>query len=241
MKALLQALDKWESRLEDIFDGKPADNLDAALTDTVNRFPVDIQPFRDMIDGMRSDISKSRYQTYDDLYGYCYRVAGTVALMVMPVMGVDPKYKVIFLDIIFRNYQHACLLSTACSDEVVGPFHLSSSELQCLQGDLEPVYRAALALGTANQLTNILRDVGEDIKERNRIYVPLDELAKFNITQGDLMGGMHCTTTGKMDDRYVRFMKHMVSLTNQLSSAARLLVTCLLDSVHQHRPRPGFQ
>lgn len=47
-----------------------------------------------MIDGMRSDIVKARYQTYDDLYGYCYRVAGTVALMVMPVMGVDPKYKV---------------------------------------------------------------------------------------------------------------------------------------------------
>lgn len=35
------------------------------------------------------------------------------------------------------------------------------------------MYRAALALGTANQLTNILRDVGEDIRERNRIYVPL--------------------------------------------------------------------
>lgn len=41
---------------------------------------------------------------------------------------------------------------------------------------MEPVYRAALALGTANQLTNILRDVGEDLETRNRIYVPLDEL-----------------------------------------------------------------
>lgn len=79
-----------------------------------------------------------------------------------------------------------------------------------VQGDLEPVYRAALALGTANQLTNILRDVGEDIKERNRIYVPLDDLAKFNITEEELLGGMHCTTTGKMDDRYVQFMKYMV-------------------------------
>lgn len=38
------------------------------------------------------------------------------------------------------------------------------------------MYRAALALGTANQLTNILRDVGEDLETRNRIYVPLDEL-----------------------------------------------------------------
>jgi 15-cis-phytoene synthase len=90
----LQALDRWEERLEAIFEGKPYDNLDAALTDTVNKFPVEIQPFRDMIDGMRSDMVKLRYKTYDELYKYCYQVAGTVALMVMPVMGMDPKYKV---------------------------------------------------------------------------------------------------------------------------------------------------
>jgi hypothetical protein len=50
-----------------------------------------------------------------------------------------------------------------------------------LQGPLEPVYRAALALGTANQLTNILRDVGEDLETRNRIYVPLDELQQVGM------------------------------------------------------------
>ena len=37
-----------------------------------------------------------------------------------------------------------------------------------LQGPLEQVYKAALSLGVANQLTNILRDVGEDSIERDR-------------------------------------------------------------------------
>ena len=55
---------------------------------------VHIQPFRDMIDGMRMDLVKSRYRTYDELYGYCYKVAGTVALMTTPVMGIDPGYPV---------------------------------------------------------------------------------------------------------------------------------------------------
>ena len=54
------------------------------------------------------------------------------------------------------------------------------------QGPLERVYRAALALGTANQLTNILRDVGEDASQRNRIYVPLDELAAFKIREEEV-------------------------------------------------------
>lgn len=58
--------------------------------------------------------------------------------------------------------------------------------IMCLQGPLENVYKAALALGTANQLTNILRDVGEDVNERNRIYVPLDELEQFSIAESDV-------------------------------------------------------
>ena len=52
------------------------------------------QPFRDMIEGMRMDLVKSRYRTFDELYGYCYKVAGTVALMTTPVMGIDPAYPV---------------------------------------------------------------------------------------------------------------------------------------------------
>lgn len=41
-------------------------------------------------------------------------------------------------------------------------------------------------LGMAFQLTNITRDVGEDAR-RNRIYLPLDELAKFNVTEEDIL------------------------------------------------------
>jgi phytoene synthase len=54
------------------------------------------------------------------------------------------------------------------------------------QGPVEAVHKAALALGTANQLTNILRDVGEDAVERNRIYVPLEELDHFGISESEV-------------------------------------------------------
>jgi phytoene synthase len=116
------ALDRWEKRLDDLFTGRPYDMLDAALSDTISKFPIDIQPFRDMIEGMRSDLRKTRYKNFDELYMYCYYVAGTVGLMSVPVMGIAPESK----------------------------------------ATTESVYSAALALGIANQLTNILRDVGEE-------------------------------------------------------------------------------
>ena len=47
---------------------------------------------------------------------------------------------------------------------------------------------AAVALGIANQLTNILRDVGED-RGRGRIYLPLEDLERFGYSEDDLMAG----------------------------------------------------
>uniref|UniRef100_A0A0D3HWZ4 15-cis-phytoene synthase n=1 Tax=Oryza barthii TaxID=65489 RepID=A0A0D3HWZ4_9ORYZ len=157
-----KALDRWEKRLEDLFEGRPYDMYDAALSDTVSKFPVDIQPFKDMIEGMRLDLWKSRYRSFDELYLYCYYVAGTVGLMTVPVMGIAPDSK----------------------------------------ASTESVYNAALALGIANQLTNILRDVGEDSR-RGRIYLPLDELAEAGLTEEDIF-------RGKVTDKWRKFMKGQI-------------------------------
>ena len=180
-----EALDKWEERLENIFAGKPLDVVDATLADTVSKFPVDIQPFRDMVDGMRMDLVKPRYETFDELYEYCYRVAGTVGLMSMPIMGLDENYL----------------------------------------GDLQSVYKAALSLGLANQLTNILRDVGEDARERNRIYVPLEDLAEFGITEDEVLTGL--VKNGKVDERWVKFMKFQIARARECFASAEAGVNCL--------------
>lgn len=47
------ALDRWESRLEELFQGRPFDMLDAALADTVAKFPVDIQVWILFLDQIR--------------------------------------------------------------------------------------------------------------------------------------------------------------------------------------------
>ena len=39
---------------------------------------------------MVMDLDQNRFDSFDELYVYCYRVAGTVGLMTMPIMGVAP-------------------------------------------------------------------------------------------------------------------------------------------------------
>ena len=83
---------EWEQKLQSTFDGKPIDNADVALADAVQQFPINIQPFRDMIAGQKMDLYRSRYDNFDELKLYCYRVAGTVGLMSNAVLGVKKSH-----------------------------------------------------------------------------------------------------------------------------------------------------
>jgi phytoene synthase len=61
--------------------------------------------------------------------------------------------------------------------------------------------RYAVALGHALQLTNILRDVGEDLANGVRIYLPLADMARFQYTERDLVGRVH-------DGRFMAMMAY---------------------------------
>ena len=52
-------------------------------------------------------------------------------------------------------------------------------------------------LGLAFQLTNIIRDVGEDAR-KGRIYLPVNELQQFNVTAADILNGRHSENFEKL-------------------------------------------
>ena len=145
-------LDAWEENTKNVFQGNIKSELDSVLLDTIEKYPQSIQPYLDMIEGQRMDLTKFRYKDFDELKLYCYRVAGTVGLMTQNVMGIDSAY------------------TSAPWSDTPDPSD------------------AAIALGIANQLTNILRDVGED-RGRGRIYVPQADIKKFNYSEEKLLKG----------------------------------------------------
>lgn len=180
----LETLDQWEEHLESVFAGMPINDVDVALVDTLQRFPLEIQPFRDMIEGQRMDLYRSRYQSFEELRLYCYRVAGTVGLMSTAVIGTEPLGQ--------------------------APWNNNPQK---------PPLEEAVALGIANQLTNILRDVGEDAR-RGRIYIPLDDLALFDYTEADLIAGV-------IDDRWRALMQFQLQRAREYYTEAERGITAL--------------
>lgn len=91
------------------------------------------------------------------------------------------------MDLTRHRYRDFAELQTYCH-RVAGVVGLVSAEIF---GYANPqTLNYAENLGMAFQLTNIIRDVGEDAR-RDRIYLPLDELARFGVSVADLLHARH--------------------------------------------------
>ena len=74
----------------------------------------------------------------------------------------------------------------------------------------------AIELGLALQTTNIIRDVGKDLRT-NRVYLPQDELAQFGYTEPDLFASTH-------DERFVALMEHQAQRSHAFYARAAALL-----------------
>jgi len=87
------------------------------------------------------------------------------------------------MDLRYNRYPDFATLQSYCY-RVAGVVGLMAAEIF---GYRDPAtLKYAESLGTAFQLTNIIRDVGEDAR-RGRVYLPLDELARFGLSATDII------------------------------------------------------
>ncbi|HWG41952.1 MAG TPA: presqualene diphosphate synthase HpnD [Gemmataceae bacterium] len=150
------ALANWRWQLDEALSGTYSHPLHPAFHHTIEHYGIPRRYIEDVLDGVGMDLDTDRYETFADLYGYCYRVASAVGLACIHIWG-------------FRE---------------------------------ERAKDYAEAAGIALQLTNILRDLGEDA-ERGRVYLPREDLERFGYRAEDLQ-------RGQCDERFRALMRFQV-------------------------------
>jgi phytoene synthase len=81
----LTALDRIRKDLAALEDA--TDPVLVAVAETSRRYPIPMSALDELIDGCEMDVQGAVYQTFDDLVGYCRRVAGTVGRLSLSVYG----------------------------------------------------------------------------------------------------------------------------------------------------------
>lgn len=85
--ASLRLLDQWEAELDACYCGSPRHPVFVALAETVRKFDIPKQPFADLLRAFRQDQTVRRYQTFDDVVGYCHNSANPVGHLVLYLCG----------------------------------------------------------------------------------------------------------------------------------------------------------
>jgi phytoene/squalene synthetase len=106
----------WKAEMDRIHRGAASTPLGEEIDEMIHTHELSLENFDLMIEGVEMDILRSRYETFEELYGYCYRVASTVGFVCCEILGASGG----------------------------------------------SIMRYAELTGIGVQLTNILRDVGED-------------------------------------------------------------------------------
>ena len=139
----LQILEELREKLSTAYSAHAVGPVFTALADAADIFDIPEEYFQEVVSGVKTDLTKSRYQDFGELQTYCYQVASVVGLICIQIFG----------------YSHA------------------------------RAKEYAIDLGLAMQLTNILRDIQEDL-DRDRIYLPLDEMRRFGYSVEELKAGV---------------------------------------------------
>lgn len=152
-----------EKSLDSLIAGNcPNTPIFRALEDTFRLYNIDKEPFYDMLRGQLSDFEFNQPKSLKEFNDYCYYVAGTVGLMILPIIATENQSK------------------------------------------LKDI---SLSLGQAMQITNILRDIGEDY-DSNRIYLPVNLLDMFP-------NAINAIKTKTVNDDFIHVWEYLSQIAEQ--------------------------
>ncbi len=84
-------LNKWGKEIENTFKNKPSLPVTENLLKAIKKFNLKKEHFLLILDGMKMDMSKNEYQSFDELKAYMYRVASAVAFLCLDIFGYDSE------------------------------------------------------------------------------------------------------------------------------------------------------
>jgi squalene synthase HpnC len=128
-EASLRLLDQWETELDACYAGTPRHPVFVALADTVRRFDIPAQPFRDLLTAFRQDQRVARYPRFDDVIGYCRYSANPVGHLVLYLCGYRDRERQALSDFTCTALQLANFWQDVSADYSKGRIYLPGEDL----------------------------------------------------------------------------------------------------------------
>jgi len=128
--AATAGLESWREELDHCFAGRPQHPVFVALAETIRDARLDREPFADLIDAFEQDQRQTRYQTREELLGYCRRSANPVGRIVLALAGCRDPSLVAMSDSICTGLQLVNFWQDVRRDRLAGRVYLPQEDMQ---------------------------------------------------------------------------------------------------------------
>jgi 15-cis-phytoene synthase len=139
VQAVRAKLQSWRDELGLCYLGAPRTAEGLALTPWIERYGLTRKSFADLIDGVEMDLNVVRYESFEALYEYCWRVASTVGLICIEIFGVRSPAAREYATHLGVALQLTNILRDVGTDLARGRIYLPQADLArfgCTEGDL---------------------------------------------------------------------------------------------------------
>jgi len=125
------AIDRWHAEMELALEGRFSHHpVWPAFHDTVHRFAIPHEYFRQMIEGVASDLEPRQVETFDELYRYCYQVASVVGLTILHIFGFETPGALPLAEKCGVAFQLTNILRDISEDAGLGRVYLPGEDLR---------------------------------------------------------------------------------------------------------------
>jgi len=126
-----EMLDRWRRSLDG--DSSEDSLILPAFHDSLQRFDIPTDYFHQLIDGASMDLSIDHYETFDQLYDYCYKVASVVGLVCIHIFGFDSPDAKKYAEYCGIAFQLTNILRDLKEDAASGRVYLPEEDLHAFR------------------------------------------------------------------------------------------------------------
>ena len=125
-----ESLLRWTNEIINMYKGTPAHPVTVELKPYIDKYCIPQKYFLELVKGVEMDLTTNRYQTFDELHKYCYRVASVVGLICAEVFGYKNAETLGYAVDLGIAMQLTNILRDIKADAAMGRIYLPAEDLR---------------------------------------------------------------------------------------------------------------